>query len=218
VKASEGLSIHHPNASEIYTELERLQANYRLELTEQEKAQKELQGRQSSHELLKQQIQLQSTINSHLEIQIEGLKTEMRKIQSNITHNQGNCGHCLPGWDFQGSSCYFYSGSLPKLNWKGSREDCIRRGGELVVIESWEEQQLLFDLLPKEPPSSLPWWARYNCIFIGLSDAGSEGSWVWVNNVTQHEGYWIHGEPNNHGQGEDCAALFNRDNPRNTWF
>ncbi|KAK0130673.1 C-type lectin domain family 4 member M [Merluccius polli] len=219
VKARKGLSNQHPNASAIYTELKQLQANYRVVLTDQEVDRRELNAKQSACELLKQQIQLQHTAHKGLESQIADLQTEMRRLQSNISDNYRNCGRCLPGWDLQGSSCYFYSGSLPKLSWGDSREDCISRGGDLVVIESWEEQQLLFDFLPRVPPTREPWWTLPACIFIGLRDTGSEGSWVWVNNVTfNDEGYWIDGEPNDFGQNEDCAGIFNRGSPSNTCY
>ena len=74
VKASEGLSNQHPNASAIYTELKQLQANYRVVLTDQEVDQRELNAKQGACELLEQQIQLQYAAHKGLESQIGDLQ------------------------------------------------------------------------------------------------------------------------------------------------
>ena len=44
----------------------------------------------------------------------------------------------LQGWMFYDQS--FYLMSTTKKSWKASREDCLRRNADLVVINSREEQ------------------------------------------------------------------------------
>ncbi|KAM3864657.1 C-type lectin domain family 4 member E-like [Diretmus argenteus] len=65
------------------------------------------------------------------------------------------------------SSCYLLSSE--KRSWEISRQDCLRRGADLVVINSLEEQIFLTTL----PSGPTPIW-------IGLSDREKEGTWKWV--------------------------------------
>ncbi|GLD62446.1 CD209 antigen-like protein B [Lates japonicus] len=60
-----------------------------------------------------------------------------------------------------------------------------------------------------------------NGFWIGVTDIETEGTWVWINNVTEVEQrYWMDGEPNNLGHhGEHCGvAVYSSFNPWKTWF
>ncbi|KAG5837213.1 hypothetical protein ANANG_G00236930 [Anguilla anguilla] len=48
------------------------------------------------------------------------------------------CEPCPQGWEQFSSKCYYFSNE--KKNWMDSRSDCIKRGADLVIIESEEEQ------------------------------------------------------------------------------
>uniref|UniRef100_A0A7N8X8N4 C-type lectin domain-containing protein n=1 Tax=Mastacembelus armatus TaxID=205130 RepID=A0A7N8X8N4_9TELE len=114
---------------------------------------------------------------------------------------EGGCGKCLTHWIFYNSSCYFFSyleSHKVKKNWPDSRADCVSRGADLVVIDNQEEQ---------------------DAFWVGLTDSKAEGTWVWINNVTEVE-YWMDGEPNNMGQvGEDCGmVVYSSSNPWKTRF
>uniref|UniRef100_UPI003AB0D1DD uncharacterized protein n=1 Tax=Centroberyx gerrardi TaxID=166262 RepID=UPI003AB0D1DD len=203
-------------------ELKELQSMQSEAMKAQEEAQRALESERVGHLQLKLQIELQKSLNDGLQSQIETLRAERTALQSNTSDLQASCGHCLPGWFLLNSSCYFYAKSafIPKKNWPDSRADCISRGADLVVIDNWEEQEMLFEYLPKVASSSKPWWDLDEGIWIGFTDIHTERTWVWINNMTQLDGgYWIDGEPNDHGlEGEDCAAIFNRGSPRKTWF
>uniref|UniRef100_A0A7N6B196 C-type lectin domain-containing protein n=1 Tax=Anabas testudineus TaxID=64144 RepID=A0A7N6B196_ANATE len=118
--------------------------------------------------------------------------------------NTGTCGKCLPGWNLLNSSCYFFSyleSSTVKKNWADSRADCVRRGADLVVIDTPEEQ------------TSTKIWD--NGFWIGITDMQSEGTWTWINNVTGLD----RREPNNYGRGEDCGViLYSSISPWKTMF
>uniref|UniRef100_A0A671UA64 C-type lectin domain-containing protein n=1 Tax=Sparus aurata TaxID=8175 RepID=A0A671UA64_SPAAU len=121
-----------------------------------------------------------------------------------------NCGRCLSGWVHYNSSCYFFSyaeSSTDTKNWPDSRAECIRRGADLIVIDN-KEEQVGFCTNKK---------MLRNSFWIGLTDTEIEGTWVWINNVTEVE-YWMDGEPNNsHHHGEDCAtAVYSPSNPWKT--
>uniref|UniRef100_A0A667XY69 C-type lectin domain-containing protein n=1 Tax=Myripristis murdjan TaxID=586833 RepID=A0A667XY69_9TELE len=53
-----------------------------------------------------------------------------------------SCGRCQPRWTLLNSSCYFFSNKNTdsQKNWPESRADCISRGGDLLVIDDWDEQ------------------------------------------------------------------------------
>lgn len=48
----------------------------------------------------------------------------------------------MPGWIFQKRSCYYFSDEevSSKKNWTDSRNYCMSKGGDLLVINNLEEQ------------------------------------------------------------------------------
>ncbi|KAI4894143.1 hypothetical protein NFI96_009736, partial [Prochilodus magdalenae] len=71
-----------------------------------------------------------------------------------------------PGWRYFSSSVYYMS--TEKKTWKESREDCRRRGADLVIITSSEEQEFVEMIRSGQEA------------WIGLTDAVSESVWKWV--------------------------------------
>ncbi|XP_067106280.1 C-type lectin domain family 12 member B-like [Osmerus mordax] len=70
----------------------------------------------------------------------------------------------LDGWRRFG--CSFYYVSTVDKNWNDSRQDCIGRGADLVIINSREEQDFLNNLK--------------KTVWIGLTDTVTEGTFIWV--------------------------------------
>ncbi|XP_070699122.1 perlucin-like protein [Pempheris klunzingeri] len=174
----------------------------------------------ASHVQLKLKVKQQRTLTDSIQGQIETLQTERVNLQSDKNTFEESCGKCLPGWTLLKSSCYYFSSrnaSNSKKNWPDSRADCIRQGADLLVIANLEEQQLVSNSLPKQSTSST-WWE--NGFWIGLTDVATEGTWVWVNNVTEVEiMYWRSGQPNHVGlQSGNCAAVFQYADTRRTWY
>uniref|UniRef100_W5K5L4 C-type lectin domain-containing protein n=1 Tax=Astyanax mexicanus TaxID=7994 RepID=W5K5L4_ASTMX len=88
------------------------------------------------------------------------------------------------GWKYFSSSIYYIT--AVKTNWEKSRDDCRKRGADLLIINSREEQ-----------------FGR-NEAWLGLTDAVTEGVWKWVDGSALTTEFWAKGEPNNY-ENDDCA-------------
>ncbi|XP_031702813.1 CD209 antigen-like protein E [Anarrhichthys ocellatus] len=209
-------------AQALIIEVKQIQIMHTEAINAQEEVRHTLETELGNHQQLKLQLEQIKALSDGLQGQIERLQMEKATLKANSSDILKSCGRCQSGWLLFNTSCYFHSVFQPSKSWQDSRADCIRRGADLAVINSLEEQVNLFEYLPKRAVGIGPWWNGPGGIWIGLTVIQTEHNWVWVNNVTlQNEGYWIDGEPNNHGsepEGEDCAALMNRRNPKATWY
>ncbi|MEQ2254014.1 hypothetical protein ILYODFUR_038555 [Ilyodon furcidens] len=68
-----------------------------------------------------------------------------------------------------GCSCYYLSTSSG--SWDEGREDCKNRGGDLLVIDSADEQKFISTFTKQQA-------------WIGLNDKETEGSWKWVDGTS----------------------------------
>uniref|UniRef100_A0A3Q1H6Y4 C-type lectin domain-containing protein n=1 Tax=Anabas testudineus TaxID=64144 RepID=A0A3Q1H6Y4_ANATE len=102
---------------------------------------------------------------------------------------------CDRGWEQHGGKCYYFSTS--GRSWEESRYFCRRRGGDLVKIDSREEQMNFVD----------------DHFWIGLTDVREEGKWLWVDGSPLDTSltFWSGTEPDDwkdeHPDGEDCASM-----------
>ncbi|KAM9398871.1 uncharacterized protein ACWYII_031314 isoform 4-T5 [Salvelinus alpinus] len=114
---------------------------------------------------------------------------------------------CPKGWRMLGSSCYFLS--TERKTWKESKLDCLARGADLVIINSRQEQKLLYQL---DGDADLLVW-------IGLTDSVNEGTWKWVDGTPLTTSYWKSGQPDHGGTNneEDCVEVYHRDSVLANW-
>ncbi|CAL8290948.1 unnamed protein product [Gadus morhua 'NCC'] len=172
----------------------------------------------SKHDALKEQLEKQTSLNDGSQSHINRARAEKDKLLAADQHMEKSCGRCQEGWVLLNTSCYFFSNVLTnqpiRKNWPDSRQDCISRKAELVVIESWEEQEMLNDNVPKITTVGGGWWA--SGFWMGLTEI-SDNRWVWTNNVTlQPPFYWRDGEQNR--EDENCAAFYPGRDATHTWY
>ncbi|XP_060744806.1 C-type mannose receptor 2-like [Tachysurus vachellii] len=89
----------------------------------------------------------------------------------------------LEGWRVFSSSAY--SISTVKKSWGETRQDCIKRGADLVIINSTEEQEFISTNFC----GTKAW--------IGLNDIDTEGTFKWVDGSPLTTKFWWSGKPNN---------------------
>ncbi|XP_076874375.1 uncharacterized protein LOC143524182 [Brachyhypopomus gauderio] len=95
------------------------------------------------------------------------------------------------GWMYFNSSFYYIS--TEKKTWSESRQDCRKRGADLVIINSREEQYLV----------SMMRGDRKAWIGLTDTDKGNNQDWKWVDGTALVNKYWRAGEPN--GLNEHCV-------------
>uniref|UniRef100_A0A3Q2VYE8 CD209 antigen-like protein E n=1 Tax=Haplochromis burtoni TaxID=8153 RepID=A0A3Q2VYE8_HAPBU len=217
-------------------------------IKERLEAQAKLVKERTNHVQLKLQVKQMKVENDLLQRQIETLNAAKSNLQTNKTllgkfslqpvfvnmqqayceivngcsislGTEETCGRCPTGWLLLKTSCYYFSHHEinSRKNWTESRQYCINQGGDLLVISNLEEQLLITDNFQKVSSSGV-WWQ--NGYWVGLTDVVTEGTWVWVNNVTEVDSmYWRSGQPDSSGEEKkNCAAfLFFTDNVK-TWY
>uniref|UniRef100_A0A096MCD7 C-type lectin domain family 4 member M-like n=1 Tax=Poecilia formosa TaxID=48698 RepID=A0A096MCD7_POEFO len=99
----------------------------------------------------------------------------------------------LLGWNLSDYWGIYYISSAV-ATWGESRNDCLKRGADLVIINSRDEQDFL------------TWYKKR--LWIGLTDAEKEGEWKWVDGTRLNTSYWGPDEPNSDlGENEDCGEM-----------
>lgn len=84
-------------------------------------------------------------------------------------------------------------------DWKSALQYCVNRDGYLATITSQEENEFLYSYITGE---------GYSSAYFGLSDATSEGNWVWNNGEKLSYTNWHRNEPNEENSNEDYALFY----------
>ncbi|KAM8841881.1 CD209 antigen-like protein C [Synchiropus picturatus] len=96
------------------------------------------------------------------------------------------------GWLYIRPSVYYVS--PVKETWFDSRNFCVERGADLVVINSREEQEFTNQF------ARITW--------IGLHQQQDNGPWVWVDGTPLTRSFWAPGEPSDdERKDENCTEL-----------
>ncbi|XP_056001033.1 perlucin-like [Ostrea edulis] len=110
--------------------------------------------------------------------------------------------NCPSGFVHHGSSCYLFVMNSTS-SWIGAANFCKIRHGNLVEIESAEENNFIERELRKLPlPEEKEFW-------IGASDRIREGEWTWFTTLSpMNFTAWQPGEPNNSDGNENCVIIY----------
>ncbi|XP_053190028.1 C-type lectin domain family 4 member E-like [Scomber japonicus] len=134
---------------------------------------------------------------------LKNLEDEYEALKKNLTGD--SCLKCDEGWEQHLGKCYYFS--ITNSSWEKSRRKCQRLGGDLVKIDSSEEQKFLKDKLKNKMRND------EDKFWIGLTDSKEENKWIWVDGSLLNESlsFWSKTEPDNwngtNPEGEDCARM-----------
>jgi hypothetical protein len=92
---------------------------------------------------------------------------------------------------------------LSKGSWTASEADAIALGGHLVTVNDAAENQFLIDNIL----DGVGLGHSFDPMWIGLSDAASENTFVWSNGDPFVYNNWKLNEPNNYNGDEDYVAI-----------
>ncbi|XP_064859737.1 C-type lectin domain family 4 member M-like [Oncorhynchus nerka] len=196
-----GLSVQYSNVSKNSSAArDQLQTSYNNLTKERDQLQtsyntltKERDQVQTSYNnLTKERDQLQTSYNN-ITKERDQLQTERDVLSGRLSNLKKTC---PKGWQKFESSWYFLS--TETKTWKESRQDCLERGADLVIINSDKEQTFLFNLEKR--------------VWIGLTDSVIDGTWKWVDGKPLTTRYWCDPQPDNGGGNpeygeEDCVEI-----------
>ncbi|XP_028256558.1 CD209 antigen-like protein E isoform X2 [Parambassis ranga] len=147
-------------------------------------------------------------------------KPKLKCVKVNLTETLKDepCLMCEEGWEQHGGRCYYFY--TKNSSWEKSRRFCKEKGGDLVKIDSREEQSFLDSRL-----SEIMMHAE-DKFWIGLTDSQTEAAWTWVDGspLNQSLTFWSKGEPDDwrreNSKGEDCVRMGEDGKSRDlkTWF
>ncbi|XP_053713479.1 CD209 antigen-like protein E [Synchiropus splendidus] len=96
------------------------------------------------------------------------------------------------GWLYIHPSLYYVS--RVTKSWFDSRNFCVKRGADLVVINSKKEQEFTNQF------ARITW--------IGLHQREDNEQWVWVDGTLLTRSFWAPGEPSDdEGKDENCTEI-----------
>ncbi|XP_062266234.1 C-type lectin domain family 4 member E-like [Platichthys flesus] len=141
--------------------------------------------------------------------------TQTKKLQEECEAkhiSEQTCPRCEDGWEPHGGKLYFFSSFT--LSWNESRRQCKSMGGDLVVVNSREEQRFLQTTVREKMDKA------ENEFWIGQTDSKKEGEWLWVDDTRLNASltFWHEGEPNN--WNENCVTMWEKDGAMElkTWY
>uniref|UniRef100_A0A4W5QTY1 C-type lectin domain-containing protein n=1 Tax=Hucho hucho TaxID=62062 RepID=A0A4W5QTY1_9TELE len=148
----------------------------------------------SYNTLTKERDQLQTSYNT-LTKERDQQKRENNDLMAKFSNLKQTCPE---GWQIKLESSWYFLSTVKK-SWRESRQDCLERGADLVIINSDKEQEFLFGFNKRA--------------WIGLTDSVTEGTWKWVDGTPlTTPRYWYLQQPDNGGDNpengeEDCVEL-----------
>ncbi|XP_021497386.2 C-type lectin domain family 4 member K [Meriones unguiculatus] len=142
---------------------------------------------------LQRDLDKASTLNA----KVRGLQNSLENVNKLLKRQSDILEMVSRGWKYFEGNFYYFSRSLK--TWYSAEQFCTSKNAHLTSVTSESEQEFLY-----RAADGIPHW-------IGLTQAGSEGDWHWVDetafNKEQSGRFWIPGEPNNTENNEHCANI-----------
>ncbi|XP_042869531.1 C-type lectin domain family 4 member F-like [Penaeus japonicus] len=147
-------------------------------------------------------------IKKELSKQQHRLKTLKEEEEEEEEEEGGPPPGCMEPFFAIGNEC-FYLGQDPKKSWHDALDACEAMGAHLARPK---DVRKLVTVLRDFP-------GRYNRVWIGGSDEGQEGEWLWTSGERLNLHDWRPGQPSNRstlGDEQDCLSLVTKNRPDST--
>lgn len=202
--------------TDISEEIAKLAKTYDQLLKSKQEAQKQLVKEKREHQFAKWEMEHQAGRIKNYQNQIDKIHMDTSVLRSHLPLIKEGCRHCLSGWIFMESTCFYFAHlkSHTATSWSKARQFCKTYNAELVIINSREKQLAVMNIMNMYRDPSRP--LHQSGLWTGLTDTDQEGVWKWVDGTRLSEGYWREGEPNDQ-RNEDCAAVYPAENPFRSW-
>ena len=112
---------------------------------------------------------------------------------------EGGVAATIPAGAAEFNGHYYYVFNNNDYTYDQASQFCTAVGGYLATITSQEENDFLFQYMKD---------SGYQSAYFGLSDAITEGTWVWANGEVSDYTNWSKNEPNAERKGEDYAMFY----------
>ncbi|XP_057700406.1 C-type lectin domain family 4 member M-like isoform X2 [Corythoichthys intestinalis] len=137
-------------------------------------------------------------------VEISNMSSVVDQLRATVTRLNTTINVCPSDWKKFNTSCYF--ASKTKDTWYVSRADCQNRKADLVIINSYAEMKFVNNL-----------YSSNGNIWIGLTDEGIEGHWLWVDGTPLSLQFWADDQPNSYNGNQDCGEFWYRSSGNAEW-
>ncbi|XP_037097886.1 CD209 antigen-like protein E isoform X2 [Syngnathus acus] len=198
----------------IKKELIKLEQSYKFAVRNLSDAEKKLESEMRRQTQSNWELDHHKRRTKDYEVQLDTILKNVSSLKLHLAHTENGCRHCPVGWILLNSMCYYFALSPldGKKSWRHARHFCQIHGGDLITIDSIEEEIATMNYLRNRTGPSMNF---YN-FWIGLYFS-KEGLWRWGDGRDLIEGYWADGESSDEVQ-EDCAALYSTENFFRAWI
>lgn len=126
----------------------------------------------------------------------------VHSVSLNIYRAGSNISGCDDGWKSFDNKCFklFHE----KKTWQEAEESCKKGEAHLVKIESEKENNFLLKTFMQIPFDELN-----RSAWIGLTDKGKVGEFIWMDGTSPAYINWAEEQPNNEEGDQDCTELVN---------
>ncbi|KAK7483079.1 hypothetical protein BaRGS_00025647 [Batillaria attramentaria] len=154
-----------------------------------------------TNEQLTEEVHKLEDLLKDLPGEVDELKTAVESVVERLDDVHPAVTRCPDGWIRFQSSCYGVG--TEEVTWGAAQEICGRFGGGLVEIDNSAENEFVKELARSR---------GYDVLWMGATDAFSDGHWVWASSGrVVSEGFtdWYPGQQTgNDGGSQDCVATW----------
>ncbi|CAI5696769.1 unnamed protein product [Oreochromis niloticus] len=104
-------------------------------------ARKQLDSEMSRQTQTNWELEHQTKRSNDYKSQIEKVTKEIETMKTRLSMFSDGCKHCPAGWILMNPVCYYFPLKSNEFKtWKESRDFCQLQGGDLIIIDSQDEE------------------------------------------------------------------------------